>query len=53
MPAQIKWIEALNKVGNVHAEICYGSEEAIALVLQIENILESRKKEEKAREKNK
>ena len=53
MPAQIKWIEALNKVGNVHAEICYGAEEAIALVLQVESILDGHKKTEKAREKNK
>jgi hypothetical protein len=34
-PAQQQWIETLNTVPNVQAYICYGSDEAIAVVTRL------------------
>jgi hypothetical protein len=34
-PAQQQWIETLNTVPNVQAYVCYGSDEAIAVVIRL------------------
>lgn len=36
---QKKWIEELSKIPNVQAEVCYGSNEAIALIEKLEKIV--------------
>lgn len=33
---QIEWLEALNKIPNVEAHICYGCDEAIVLIEKLE-----------------
>ena len=34
---QVNWINELNKIKNVQAEICYGADEAINLIKRLEN----------------